>query len=114
MSDSSWSLESRVAALERRTRTLYHRSYAVMMRKDRVKKSRDAYYAALRMRALTDDKKLRTKLTKLACVIRRIREGKRIVLLTPAEMMRFKQWLKNHPGYGPRKSKETIHGNFSF
>lgn len=98
-------IEKRIARLERlnellrlSVRLLYHRTYATTLRAGRVNKGRANYYHKLQQVLHCSQKRIANHARKLGILTKHMQQGKRVVLLTPVEMMRFKAWLKKHPG----------------
>lgn len=91
-------LEQRVVELQKKCRTLYHRSYAVLIRADRAKSGHSRRYETL----VKSFKRGQNRMRQMAMIPPLLKKGKRIVMLDGIEMMRFKKWLKEHPGRTPK------------
>lgn len=91
-------LEQRVSSLEKKLLTLYNRTYAVTARKDREKKSREQYYKSALERLRIIENRDYGNRHRIGILISSLKKGKAFVSLNHVEMMRFKKWLKDHPG----------------
>ncbi len=87
-------IETRLRALEKRTRQLYHRTYAVTMRADRVKKARSVHYGRLTRESKLRNVRTARYLRNLGPLLKQLKAGRSIVILSRTEKMKLMARLR--------------------